>query len=86
MAYSTYTKDRVVPSYKIEIKPSYTSYMKVEDVLRYLNKKALPLQQYKLGEMGCHFFQMNDVQKRINNPVLFRSMECDVVQYLIENK
>lgn len=85
MSYSTYTKDRVLPT--IPIINTHTSYMKVEDVLRYLNiiNKTLPINQFKLGEMGCHFFKCSDIAGRIGDRE-FRVMECDVVQFLIEDK
>lgn len=85
MQYSTYTKDRVLP--KIEIIKTHTSYMKVEDVLRYLQiiNKTLPINQYKIGEFKNNFFKCADVAGRIGD-VAFRSMEVHVTQFLIEDK
>lgn len=57
--------------------------MKVENVLRYLRKNALPIQQYKIGKETAHFFKCTDISKRIGSGQ-FRIMECDVVQYLVK--
>jgi hypothetical protein len=60
------------------------SYMKVEDVLRYMNSnKLVPLPQYKLVGSGldCHFFKCEDVKEKIGER-LFKVMECDVVQFI----
>lgn len=83
--YNTYKKDRVIPT--ISTPKSYTSYMKVEDVLRYLNifNRTLPINQYKIGDFENHFFKCVDVAGRIGDKQ-FRAMECDLTQYLIENK
>lgn len=64
---------------------SYISYMKVEDVLRWMNKQWLSIHQYKIGEMSNHFFKCEDVSQKIGER-LFKTMECDVIQYWIENK
>lgn len=59
------------------------SFMKVEDVLRYLKKNVLALPQYKLdGVSENHFFKCTDVSEKIGAQ-LFRVMECDVVQFVI---
>lgn len=84
--YTQYTKDRVIKRYPvIDLKESHTSYMKVEDVLRYLDKKALALQQYVIGDMPNHFFLCLDIKEKIGG-VKFRSMECEVTQYLCKDK
>ena len=82
--YNQYNDDRVVKNYKIDIKPSYDSYMKVEAVLRYLKKKALPLQQYRITGHENHFLKCVDIKQRIGAQ-RFRSMECEVVTYLVED-
>ena len=71
--------------YDIPLKPSYTSYMTVEDTLRYLGKRALPLRQYIIGDNPNHFFKCNDLKEKIG-AVKFRSMECHVNQYLVKDK
>ena len=62
------------------------SFMKVEDVLRYIKKNALALPQYKLEGNGkisdCHYFKCTEVAEKIGAQ-LFRVMECDVVQFVI---
>jgi len=63
---------------------TYTVYMKVEDVLRYMKRKALALKQFKIGDFKNHFFLAADVASKMT-PVEFRKMECDVVQYWIED-
>jgi hypothetical protein len=83
MSYNTYTKDRVLPH--IPIQKSYTSYMKVEPVLRYLQKNALAIQQYKLGNEPNHFFKCADIAGRIGDR-LFRVMECEINQWIVEDK
>lgn len=83
MAYNKYEGDRVIP--QIPIQKSYTSYMKVEAVLRWMNKKALALPQYTITGFQNHFFLASDVATKMT-PAEFRKMECDVTQYLIEDK
>ena len=61
------------------------SFMKVEDVLRYIKKNALALQQYKIKGSECHYFNCNDVAAKIGKE-LFRVMECDVVQVMLIEK
>ncbi len=73
-----------MPVFKCNV--SYDSFMKVEDVLRYVKKNALALNQYKAAKgFDNHFFRCDDVKKKIGEQ-LFRVMECDVVQYLFEVK
>jgi hypothetical protein len=69
-------------------KPRYESYMKVEDVLRWLNKVNNPLTtQYKLvsdgKESDCNFFKCADLVEIIGERT-FRVMECDVTQHLVK--
>lgn len=64
---------------------SYVSYMKVEDVLRYLKKNVLALVQYKIGKFENHFFKCTDVEQKIGARE-FRVMECEVTQFMVEVK
>lgn len=83
MSYNTYTKDRVLPV--IPMMKSYTSYMKVENVLRWMNINVLGIHQYKIGNEPVHFFKCIDVASKMTSEQ-FRIMECNVTQYLIEVK
>lgn len=85
-----FNPDRLLPV--IPMVKSYTSYMKVEAVLRYLEKNALALQQYKIGNEPNHFFKCSDVSAWLikkdpeQGAMRFRSMECHVTQWMVENK
>lgn len=70
---------------EIPLKKAYTSYMSVEAVLRWMNRNALALKQYKIEGFQNHFFLASDVATKMS-PAEFRKMECDVTQYLIEIK
>lgn len=63
------------------------AYMQVEPVLKWLNKQKLSLKQYTLIQNGKAikgtFFKCSDLAKKLNKD-LFRKMECDVCQYLVE--
>ncbi len=61
------------------------SFMKVEDVLRYIRKNALALQQYKIKGSECHYFKCTDMSSKIGER-MFRVMECDVVQVMLIEK
>lgn len=76
--------DRILPTIPVD-RVTYTAYMKVEDTLRYLNRRALAEQQYLITGFTNHFFKCDEVKRRIGKPT-FRIMECDVVQYLIQDK
>lgn len=65
------------------IRKAHESYMSVESVLRYMNRKVLALPQYTIGGFQNHFFKSSDVAKKMTANE-FRRMECDVTQYLIE--
>lgn len=92
MSYSRYVGNRVLPAVlEIEIKKSLIAYMKVEDVLRYLNiiNRSLPIHQYKIGEEPNHFFLAKDVCHWVEEhreDGVFRVMECHVITYLVEDK
>jgi len=62
-------------------------YMKVEDVLRYLRIFNNPfiMPQYKITGMENHFFLCQDIISKIGAS-MFRVMECEVVQYMVEVK
>jgi len=70
---------------EIPIKKAYDSYMSVEAVLRYMNRNALGLRQYRIEGFQNHFFKSSDVATKMSASE-FRKMECDVTQYLIEIK
>lgn len=84
MSYTNFVGNRVMP--KFPVIKTHTSYMKVEDVLRYLKivNKSLPINQYTIGEMTCHFFKCADVAGRIGARE-YRIMECEVVQFMVED-
>lgn len=62
-----------------------SSFMKVEDVLRYIKKNALAIYQYKAEGNDGHFFKCSDLETKIGKSE-FRVMECEVVQYLFLTK
>jgi hypothetical protein len=61
------------------------NYMKVEAVLRYIKKNALALPQYQIEGEKNHFFKTDDLKTKID-PILFRSMECEVTTYMVVSK
>ena len=60
-------------------------YMKVEDVLRYLEVKIIGCTQYQLvldgNPLPSNFFKCEDISKRYGKEK-YRIMECHVTQYL----
>lgn len=60
------------------------SYMKVEDVLRYLKiyGKPLPLAQYTIGDCPNHFYKCSQLSNKLGFE-MFRKMECHVTQYIV---
>lgn len=64
------------------------SYMKVEEVLRYLqnikkfSKRVIGLKQYKIEGCKNHYLQCTELKEMIGER-LFRVMECEVNQLMI---
>jgi hypothetical protein len=100
MSYNTYTETRVLPTYEFTLGQSYTSFMKVGEVLQWLvenTKKyaerqrehkavALPIQQYKLGNEPTHYFKVEDIKEYLNDTLLLHCMECKVLTYMVKVK
>jgi len=78
-----FNPDKFIPV--IPVEKSYTSYMSVEAVLRYMKRNALALQQYTMKGVENHFFLCKDVATKMT-PAEFREMECHVTQYMVEIK
>jgi hypothetical protein len=61
-----------------------SSYMKAEDVHRYLKLfgKPLPLAQYTIGDCPNHFYKCSQLSNKLGFE-MFRRMECEVTQYIV---